>query len=950
MNQQKTNKQAFTLVELIVVILILVILWTIAFISLQWYSKDARDSTRLSNMSAIKTSLELFHIDAWKYPDPTEAQPVTFSWWLAWYQWIFGNSTFINVDKLNSIPKDPLTDKEYSYSVLNTKQEFELSWILEWDEYWLNELNTETYAAEKTAKAMIRWTYNWVSLRINTNATSYVLAIPSITTSIDLSIEWNRTLETIIPARQIVISNYQNLPSNYVDTIYNSDKATEDVDYKITKDNLIENIVVFEWDLDNLTPTVLITNLQEAYSWTTVKETDQVNELMSIDPVNGITERIDNFWVNFINHYLWWTAETRIYNTCAWIAHNTTKAYYTQDTVSFTIWTCNGVKQDYVCIDWTWKDGNTVLNPATYPYDTCSIDWAVDCTILATPVSHGNSLTVYSQDSLAWDAVEECTDWWIQWSILCTDWTESWDTWYWFTTCAKWIANNCLANASFWTLQTYNVPALNHAETFTGQTDVLENNGTYRYTMDALCNNWTLSPSETWPVLQNCDTNYTASWSTCSADSQTVACWWIIPSNATETTSTWYLQTWNGTIWDPTILWWESQATCDFNCDTNYTWNSWSWSCDANTQAFSCAAKPVTWTIWNTVDNYTQTWDWSDWLPIDTVTTYNPTSRTDQCRYTCATNYTWGWTTCEADTQSCSIDNWVWTQLWNGTSWWTCIATYCYGWFTWAWTSACTWIWDMLLQASDPLIAQKEPVYPVKVWSWTFNTIWYERYFTSWFIPIDTTKTYKLTWDFQSQWAIDSRLLFWFAPYDINKENILPQHVYRIWNVWTISSFDDNTITTDTTLVWWNGSWSYAYQRILAFYYDWDTTKIPDITVFKDDTYSTVIWEWTFLETSWTDILLNYPLSAEIVSNIIPWVTKVWNHSSWWTYIYTHNIYVPNTLTTYNSADMTWEAWWLPTTQFRIWTKYVKVLLWPNYGQDITSELDFNNIHFRELP
>jgi len=36
MNQQKTNKQAFTLVELIVVILILVILWTIAFISLQW--------------------------------------------------------------------------------------------------------------------------------------------------------------------------------------------------------------------------------------------------------------------------------------------------------------------------------------------------------------------------------------------------------------------------------------------------------------------------------------------------------------------------------------------------------------------------------------------------------------------------------------------------------------------------------------------------------------------------------------------------------------------------------------------------------------------------------------------------------------------------------------------------------------------------------------------------
>jgi len=40
------KKKAFTLVELIVVITILTILGTIAFISLQGYSRDARDSTR----------------------------------------------------------------------------------------------------------------------------------------------------------------------------------------------------------------------------------------------------------------------------------------------------------------------------------------------------------------------------------------------------------------------------------------------------------------------------------------------------------------------------------------------------------------------------------------------------------------------------------------------------------------------------------------------------------------------------------------------------------------------------------------------------------------------------------------------------------------------------------------------------------------------------------------
>ncbi|MDD2870983.1 MAG: prepilin-type N-terminal cleavage/methylation domain-containing protein, partial [Candidatus Gracilibacteria bacterium] len=64
MHKQKTN--GFTLVELIVVITILAILGTIAFISLQGYSTQARDSSRISDISSIKTSLELFQLDAGK--------------------------------------------------------------------------------------------------------------------------------------------------------------------------------------------------------------------------------------------------------------------------------------------------------------------------------------------------------------------------------------------------------------------------------------------------------------------------------------------------------------------------------------------------------------------------------------------------------------------------------------------------------------------------------------------------------------------------------------------------------------------------------------------------------------------------------------------------------------------------------------------------------------------
>ncbi|MDR1944565.1 MAG: type II secretion system GspH family protein [Candidatus Peribacteria bacterium] len=57
----KSTKKAFTLVELIVVITILAILGTIAFISLQGYSADARNSKRTNDVASIsqKISIEI---------------------------------------------------------------------------------------------------------------------------------------------------------------------------------------------------------------------------------------------------------------------------------------------------------------------------------------------------------------------------------------------------------------------------------------------------------------------------------------------------------------------------------------------------------------------------------------------------------------------------------------------------------------------------------------------------------------------------------------------------------------------------------------------------------------------------------------------------------------------------------------------------------------------------
>ena len=60
---RNTKTQAFTLVELIVVITILAILGTIAFISLQGYSADARNSKRTSDLGNIQSAISLKQVE-----------------------------------------------------------------------------------------------------------------------------------------------------------------------------------------------------------------------------------------------------------------------------------------------------------------------------------------------------------------------------------------------------------------------------------------------------------------------------------------------------------------------------------------------------------------------------------------------------------------------------------------------------------------------------------------------------------------------------------------------------------------------------------------------------------------------------------------------------------------------------------------------------------------------
>ncbi len=216
---KKLHNKAFTLVELIVVITILAILWTIAFISFEWYSKNARDSVRVSDLNNIRKNLEIFITEKWFYPNPDNGINITYIWAIAWTQWTVWDNVITNLSRINKKPTDPLTNNEYTYSITNAKIEYQL-WAI--DEGGLLSFNssslisTTNAATEKRATAIVVWTYNEKILKVSTGGIDYILAVPTIINA-DLT---DGDLQSIIDNRKLVYNNYQNLPDSYKNRVY----------------------------------------------------------------------------------------------------------------------------------------------------------------------------------------------------------------------------------------------------------------------------------------------------------------------------------------------------------------------------------------------------------------------------------------------------------------------------------------------------------------------------------------------------------------------------------------------------------------------------------------------------------------------------------------------------------------------------------------------------------
>ncbi len=254
----KQNKQAFTLVELIVVITILAILWTIAFISLQWYSSSARDSKRISDVQNIKKSLELFSLNTWKYPQPDNYS--TISYWTQdlRYQWIVWDQIATNLSRnLNEKPLDPLTETEYTYSTTYSQTEYEILSIYESDLVSQNNNLLNQINAANANYPKISGNYNWVYVKAGNTYIPTPSIINALITDLDLEIITDWLESQIITWWQNNIANWQ----------------IEAQTWNLTN----MTVEVFTWELDttkwednNWNKELLAQALINAYTWTTL--------------------------------------------------------------------------------------------------------------------------------------------------------------------------------------------------------------------------------------------------------------------------------------------------------------------------------------------------------------------------------------------------------------------------------------------------------------------------------------------------------------------------------------------------------------------------------------------------------------------------------------------------------------------------------------------------------
>lgn len=122
-------KQAFTLVELMIVVVILSIVATIGFISYEDYIIDARDSKRLAQLTGLRDSMRLA-VTKGSLPLPDSDVEIRNNGQTFMYQGYAGKDV-LNAISFSENTYDPADEQFYTYLVSSNRKDFQLLGFLE---------------------------------------------------------------------------------------------------------------------------------------------------------------------------------------------------------------------------------------------------------------------------------------------------------------------------------------------------------------------------------------------------------------------------------------------------------------------------------------------------------------------------------------------------------------------------------------------------------------------------------------------------------------------------------------------------------------------------------------------------------------------------------------------------------------------------------------------------
>lgn len=131
---------------------------------------------------------------------------------------------------MNTIPKDPIVNFEYTYWLSNDKRYYQLWVVLENNE---TSFIPQTYANNYTSKVV--WNYKWL-YRFKANSNNYIINLPSLI----FTQSWSQSFENTANNPKFVINNWGNLVQPY------DENNKEDVNTVLEKLTQKEDIT-FTW-------------------------------------------------------------------------------------------------------------------------------------------------------------------------------------------------------------------------------------------------------------------------------------------------------------------------------------------------------------------------------------------------------------------------------------------------------------------------------------------------------------------------------------------------------------------------------------------------------------------------------------------------------------------------------------------------------------------------------